>query len=83
MFTPVPAPMQSLRFDNAFVRDLPGDAQAGAHRRQVHGALYSLTDPTPVPAPRLIAYSPEVAALLGLDAAYINSPEFAQVFGGN
>lgn len=75
--------MQHLRFDNAFVRELPADPQPGAHRRQVHGALYSPTAPTPVPAPRLVAYSPEVAALLGLDAAYVNSPEFAQVFGGN
>jgi uncharacterized protein YdiU (UPF0061 family) len=75
--------MRALRFDNAFVRDLPADPQAGTHRRQVHGALYSITPPTPVPAPRLIAHSPEVAALLGIDAADIATPEFAQVFGGN
>ena len=53
------------------------------HRRQVHGALYSITPPTPVPAPRLLAYSPEVAALLGVDAADIATPRFAQIFGGN
>src|SRR5207344_2917358 len=55
----------------------------GPQRRQVHGALYSLVNPEPVSAPRLIAYSPEVAALLGIDEAAIASPEFAQVFGGN
>ena len=49
----------------------------------MHGALYSRVEPTPVAAPRLIAYSREVAALLGIDAADIESPEFAQVFGGN
>ena len=75
--------LQTLRFDNRFVRELPADPHVGPQRRQVHGALYSWVEPTPVSAPRLIAYSPEVAALLGIDEAAIASPEFAQVFGGN
>ncbi|MEO8738304.1 MAG: protein adenylyltransferase SelO [Casimicrobiaceae bacterium] len=75
--------MRSLRFDNAFVERLPADPEAGPRRRQVFGALYSRVDPTPVAAPRLIAYSREVATLLGIDAAEIATPEFAQVFGGN
>src|SRR6476660_1040455 len=75
--------MQSLRFDNRFVRDLPADPQAGPRRRQVHGALYSRVESTPVSAPRLVAHSREVAALLVIDEAAIASPEFAQVFGGN
>ena len=75
--------MQTFRFDNTFVRTLPADPDVGLHRRQVHGALYSRVDPTPVAAPRLIAYSCEVAALLGIDEAEMASPEFAQVFGGN
>jgi uncharacterized protein YdiU (UPF0061 family) len=36
-----------------------------------------------VAKPELIAYSPEVAKLLGLSAADMHSPEFAEVFGGN
>lgn len=75
--------MNPLRFDNAFVRDLPGDPELGSRLRQVHGALYSRVDPTPVVAPRLIAHSPEVATLLGISEADVASPEFAQVFGGN
>jgi uncharacterized protein YdiU (UPF0061 family) len=75
--------MYSLRFDNSFIRELPADPEAGPRRRQVHRALYSRVDPTPVAAPRLIAYAPEVAALLGLTEAEIESPEFAKVFGGN
>jgi uncharacterized protein YdiU (UPF0061 family) len=75
--------MKTLSFDNTFVHDLPGDPETGRRRRQVHGALYSRVDPTPVPAPRLIAHAKEVAELLGLDPADIASPEFAQVFGGN
>ena len=75
--------MQALSFDNTFVRELPADPASGPGRRQVHRALYSRVEPTPVAAPRLIAWSREVAALLGIDPAEIESPAFAQVFGGN
>jgi uncharacterized protein YdiU (UPF0061 family) len=72
-----------LRFDNAFVRELPGDAEQGARRRQVEGALYSWVEPTPVAAPHLLAHSAEMAAALGFSAADVATPQFAQVFGGN
>jgi uncharacterized protein YdiU (UPF0061 family) len=75
--------MLSLRFDNSFVRDLPGDAEQGARLRQVEGALYSRVDPTPVVAPQLLAYSAEMAATLGIAESDIATPAFAQVFGGN
>ncbi|SFS02214.1 Uncharacterized conserved protein YdiU, UPF0061 family [Dyella sp. OK004] len=75
--------MYKLRFDNAFVRDLPGDPVQVAGIRQVEGALYSLVEPTPVAAPKLIAWSAEMAAQLGLSEADLARPEFAQVFGGN
>src|SRR5690242_2548614 len=75
--------MQTLRFDNRFVDELPADPETGLRVRQVYGALYSRVDPTPVAAPRLIAYSREVAALLDIDEESIESPAFAQVFGGN
>ena len=76
-------PMFKLHFDNAFVRDLPGDPEQGARLRQVEGALYSRVDPAPVAAPRVLAYSAEMAATLGFSEAEVASPEFAQVFGGN
>jgi uncharacterized protein YdiU (UPF0061 family) len=75
--------MNSLRFDNTFVRELPGDSAQGPQRRQVHGASYSRIDPTPVAEPRLIAYSREVATLLDISETDIASPRFAQIFGGN
>ncbi len=77
------APMRNLRFDNLFVRDLPADPETGPRRRQVHGACYSRVEPTPVAAPRLVAYSPEVAALLGISQAEVQAPAFAAVFSGN
>ena len=39
--------------------------------------------PTPVARPRLLAYSREVAELLGLSARACESAEFAEVFAGN
>ena len=75
--------MMHLTFDNAFVRELPGDSDTASSVRQVHGALYSPVQPTPVRAPRLLAHSAEMAARLGLSDADVASPAFAQVFGGN
>ena len=77
------APTPRLRFDNAFVRELPGDVEQGPHPRQVEGALYSRVVPTPVAAPRLLAHSVQTAALLGLGEADLCLPEFVQVLGGN
>jgi serine/tyrosine/threonine adenylyltransferase len=76
--------MNTLHFDNAFARELPGDPQVGGSPRQVRGAAWSPVMPTPVTAPRLIAHSAEMAALLGLDDAHLlASTEFAEVFAGN
>jgi uncharacterized protein YdiU (UPF0061 family) len=73
----------TLAFDNRFVTELPGDPESGARLRQVEGALWSSVLPTPVAAPRLLAHSPEVADLLGFDAADVAGEDFARVFGGN
>lgn len=75
--------MRSLSFDNRFVRELPADPLHGPHVRQVLGACYSRVHPLPVRAPSLLAWSAEVAELVGLDRADVLSPEFAQVFAGN
>jgi serine/tyrosine/threonine adenylyltransferase len=75
--------MKTLSFDNRFVAELPGDPLNDLRPRQVMGACWSPVQPTPVRAPRLLAYAPEVAALLGLSAAEVAAPEFAEVFAGN
>ena len=72
-----------FRFDNAFVRELPGDPIQGPGIREVTGALWSAVRPTPVAAPVLLAHSAEMAARLGVGDADVASPEFARVFGGN
>ena len=78
-----PSLTQVLRFDNRFVRELPGDPDSSVRPRQIHRALYSRVRPTPVASPRLIAWSREVAGLLGLDDELVHDPMFAEVFGGN
>jgi uncharacterized protein YdiU (UPF0061 family) len=80
IMTVIPGPM---RFDNAFLRDLPGDPSTDPYSRQVRGALWSRVAPTPVARPHLVAHSREVVELLGLDPAWVATPEFAAVFGGN
>ena len=75
--------MPTPRFDNAFVRDLPADPEQGSRLRQVHSALFSRVQPTPVAAPRLLAHSAEVASLVGFSEGFVASEQFAQVFGGN
>ena len=54
-----------LRFDNRFIRELPGEGEADNFPRQVLGALWSPVEPTPVSDPRLLAHSAEMAQLLG------------------
>jgi uncharacterized protein YdiU (UPF0061 family) len=75
--------MFSFNFDNRFLAGLPGDPSADNSRRQVHGAAWSRVAPTPVSAPSLLAWSPEVAALLDLEPQDIGDPGFVEVFSGN
>lgn len=72
-----------LRFDNRLVRELPGDADTRNHPRQVFGALWTPVSPTPVLAPRLLAWSREMAELLGLDEREFSSPEWLAALSGN
>ena len=81
-----PAPvtdLDELPFDNRFTRELPADPDTSNRPRQVQDALYTRVLPTPVAAPRTLAWSPEVAELLNLDPDLCRSDDFAQVFAGN
>ncbi|WP_079434349.1 YdiU family protein [Zoogloea sp. LCSB751] len=61
--------LETLPFDNAFAR-LPA-------------AFYTRLPPQPLPDPYLVAASPAAAALIGLPAAELARPEFAEFFAGN
>ncbi len=81
---PDPAnPLASLRFDNRFTRMLPADPVTENSRRQVFNVCYSRVVPVRPVAPQLVAYSPETAALIDLDAAACASPLFTRVFSGD
>ncbi|MDR7151446.1 uncharacterized protein YdiU (UPF0061 family) [Hydrogenophaga palleronii] len=46
-------------------------------------AFYTLLSPTPLPQPHWVGTSPAVADLLGLDRAWLESPDALNVFTGN
>ena len=72
-----------LSFDNRLVRELPGDDDTRNQPRQVYGALWSPVQPTPVGAPRLLAYSAEMARELGLDGAALGTSPWLAALAGN
>ncbi len=75
--------LDALVFDNRFVRELPGDDTDDGRRRQVHGAAYSRVSPTPTAGPTTLAWSSEVADVLGLSPELCSGADFAAVFSGN
>jgi serine/tyrosine/threonine adenylyltransferase len=70
-------------FFSRTVDELPADPETGPGTRQVLGACYSLVEPTRTTAPRLVAYSAEVAELLGFSSEEMQSEPFARVLSGN
>jgi uncharacterized protein YdiU (UPF0061 family) len=71
--------MGAIAFDNSFVRDLPADPVTDNVPRQVSGASYTRVQPTPVVAPRLLAWSEDLGERLGLDPG----AEMVEVLAGN
>ncbi len=70
-------------FDDHFVRSLPADPSTVNRPRQVRDACYSVVEPTPVRAPRLLAWSDEMGDLLGISRpATVTSPA-VEVLAGN
>ena len=80
----VPKPRIALRaldavgFENTFVTELPGDPVAANIPRQVSNACYTRVEPTPVREPRLLAWSEDLAKILGLKKTAV-----ADVLAGN
>ena len=73
-------PIHSKIFTNRFVEHFPGDQSGSTKPRQTPGVLYSATRPTPVASPKLIAWSNELAATLGIAAA---EEQDVAILGGN
>jgi uncharacterized protein YdiU (UPF0061 family) len=78
-----PVDLCDLRFDNSFVRELPADPLTGNEPREVLNACYTRVAPTPVRAPRLLAWAGAVGDLLGASPPDAHSGPAAELLGGN
>lgn len=58
--------LQDVRFESTVVEALPADPVSENVPRQVPEAAYTFVTPTPVAAPRLLAWSDDLAERLGL-----------------
>ena len=77
------ADLSTREFDDSFVRALPGDAEERNFVRQVPGASYSRVTPTPVAAPRLLAWSDACAGLLGVARPRNDTDPVVEILAGN
>jgi len=75
--------MMKLDINNIFQDQLVADHIAENYTRQVEGAMYSYVMPKPVREPKLLHYSPPIAAVLGLTQANIESKELLEILAGN
>ncbi len=75
--------LAKLAFDNKFVKELPADSEANNFRRQVFNSGYSRVLPTKVLAPKMLAYSKEMAEQLDLSINDCESDLFTKTFVGN
>lgn len=76
-------PFDSLIFTNRWVHDLPEDPIPDNFIRRVEGAAYSRVNPTPVRAPKLVSFIPEMARTIGFSEEAPSHPDFLRVLSGN
>jgi uncharacterized protein YdiU (UPF0061 family) len=71
-----------LNLQDTFNKELPKDPILANSRRQVSGAAFSSVIPRKPSRPELLHVSQEVADLLGISKAEINSASFLNIFSG-
>src|SRR5260221_13129077 len=72
-----------MHFENTFVGKLPADPVLVNRPRQVHNACYTRVEPTPVAAPRLLAWSDDMGQLLGIERPSAAADPMAETLAGN
>jgi serine/tyrosine/threonine adenylyltransferase len=72
-----------LQFEDRFTRHFPADTDTGRQPRALQKALYARIVPEPLLNPRLLLWSPETAAMLGLLAQYENDADTLAIVSGN
>jgi uncharacterized protein YdiU (UPF0061 family) len=76
-------PLAAFAFDARYAAALPGDPRPDNSVRQVPCACYSRVVPTPVAAPRLLAWSDALAESLGIARPQTAADDAVQVLAGN
>ena len=74
-------PLSSKNYKKEFVNQFPGDDSGTLTPRQTPGVLYSKAKPTPVEQPTLLAWSDELAQVLGI--AKPTDQKDIDILGGN
>jgi serine/tyrosine/threonine adenylyltransferase len=72
----------NLHISDTFSTALPADKDTSNSRRQVKGAAFAYVTPRVPSNPKLLHFSKEAAALLGLSEEDCKSDEFLKVFSG-
>lgn len=72
--------LSSKKFRNEFISAFDGDESGDLRPRQTPGVLYSKAIPTPVSNPKLLAWSEELAAALGIA---VPEGDDVAILGGN
>jgi len=72
-----------VEFAHRYVNALPGDTSKDNRRREITGAAWSLVHPETVRDPKLLSWSPELAADLGLPDGWEQSTDWLAWLSGN
>lgn len=75
--------LSEVHFEDRFVRCLPADPVTDNVPRAVRNACYTLVDPTPVRAPRLLAWADQVGEMLGISHPDASASLATEVLAGN
>ncbi len=74
--------LETLRFENHSIRELPVDPSSDPEPRRCSGA-YTRVPLSPLSQPRLVAYSPGALRELGISESDTRRREFVEYFAGN
>ena len=77
------ATLETLKFNNTALHNLPVDENASNTVRETPGVVFARVSPTPVENPHLVSYSAPALELLDLLEEETRRPEFVQYFSGN
>src|SRR3954467_1459319 len=78
-----PVSLEHVAFENTFVGALPADPVLANVPRQVDEASYTRVAPTPVAAPRLLAWSDDLGNFLGIARPSDLNGVAAEILGGS